>query len=183
MHAVAQASPDLQAAARLSAASALYNSIMRATCVATRLEGGHATNALPQTATATVNCRVLPGESMDEVQQSIVRALGNPGITVTRISVPTASPPSPLRADVLQPIEKLTAEFWPGTPVVPSMSTAGTASRFLRNIGIPCYGISGLFTEPSDNRSHGLNERMPVKSLYDGQEYSYLLVKVLAGGG
>ena len=102
--------------------------------------------------------------------------------TVTRISVPAASPPSPLRADVLQPIEKLTAEFWPGTPVVPSMSTGATDSRFLRNIGISCYGISGLFTDPADNRSHGLNERMPVKSLYDGQEFLFRLVKELAGG-
>lgn len=183
MRAVAQASPNLQAAARLSASSALYNSIMRTTCVATRLEGGHAPNALPQTVTAMVNCRVLPGESMEEVQQSIVKALGNPGITVTRVSVPTASPPSPLRAHVLQPFEKLTAEFWPGTPVVPSMSTGATDSRFLRNIGIPCYGISGLFTEPADNRSHGLNERMPVKSLYDGQEFLFRLVKNLADGG
>ena len=182
MRAVAGASPDLAAAARLSASSALYNSIMRTTCVATRLEGGHATNALPQTATAIVNCRVLPGEPIDEVQKSIAGALANPAITVTRISEPAQSPPSPLRSDVLGPIEKLTAEFWPGTPVVPSMSTGATDSRFLRNVGIPCYGISGLFTDPADNRSHGLNERMPVKSLYDGQEFLYRLVREMAGG-
>jgi len=128
-------------------------------------------------AVATVNCRVLPGGSMDEVQKSIVQALGNPAITVTRVSSPVASPPSPLRSDVVRSIRKLTAEFWPGTPVVPPMSTGATDSRFLQNIGIPCYGISGLFTDPADNRSHGLNERMPVKSLYDGQEFLYRLVR------
>ena len=136
----------------------------------------------PQTAAAVVNCRVLPGESFDEVQKSIAGALGNPNITVTRTSSPVPSPPSPLRADVVGPIEKLTAEFWPGAPVVPAMGTGATDSRFLRNIGIPCYGVSGLFTDPADNRSHGLNERMPVKSLYDGQEFLHRLVKVLAGG-
>jgi acetylornithine deacetylase/succinyl-diaminopimelate desuccinylase-like protein len=160
----------------------LYNSIMRTTCVATGLEGGHALNALPQTARAMVNCRVLPGESIDEMRQSIINALGNPAITVTRLGEPQSSPPSPLRSDVEGPIEKLTAEFWPGTPVVPSMSTGATDSRFLRNAGIPCYGISGLFLDPDDNRAHGLNERILVKSLYDGQEFLFRLVKVLAGG-
>lgn len=182
MRALAQDSPDPQAAARLSASSALHNSLMRTTCVATRLDGGHALNALPQSATAFVNCRMLPGESPDEVQQSIVSALGNPAITVTRLRPPTASPPSPLRADVLQPIEKLSAEFWPGVPVVPAMGTGGTDSLLLRNIGIPSYGVSGLFIEPGDYRAHGLNERIPVKSLYDGQEFLYRLVRELAGG-
>ncbi len=183
MRALAQATPDPQAAARLSASSALHNSLMRTTCVATRLEGGHALNALSQSATAMVNCRMLSGSSPDEVQQSIVNALGNPAITVTRLRQPIASPPSPLRADVFGPIEKLTAEFWPGVPVVPAMSTGATDSLFLRNAGIPCYGVSGLFIDPADYRAHGLNERIPVKSLYDGQEFLYRLVREMAGGG
>jgi acetylornithine deacetylase/succinyl-diaminopimelate desuccinylase-like protein len=155
---------------------------MRTTCVATRLEGGHASNALPQTAAANVNCRMLPGESPDAVRDEIAKAVANPNITVTRTSTPVPSPPSPLRPDVMQAIEKLTAEFWPGIPVVPSMSTGATDSRFMRNAGIPMYGVSGLLLDPDDNRSHGLNERMPVKSLYDGHEFLYRLVRTLAGG-
>ena len=183
MRAVARGdTPEPQAAARLSAASALYNSIMRTTCVATRLEGGHASNALPQTARANINCRVLPGESIDGVRDEIAKAIANPNLSVTRTSDPLASPPSPLRPDVVQAIEKLTAEGWPGIPIVPSMSTGATDSRFLRNAGVPMYGVSGLFLDPEDNRSHGLNERMPVKSLYDGHEFLYRLVKELAGG-
>ena len=183
MRAVARGdTPDPQAAARLSAGSALYNSLMRTTCVATRLEGGHATNALPQTARANINCRVLPGESIDGVRDEIAKAIANPNLSVTRTSDPVPSPPSPLRPDVVQAIDKLTAAAWPGIPVVPSMSTGATDSRFLRNVGVPMYGVSGLFLDPADNRSHGLNERMPVKSLYDGHEFLYRLVKELAGG-
>src|SRR5262245_58398570 len=182
MQAVAkEGGPDPEAAARLSAASPLYNSIMRTTCVATRLEGGHASNALPQTAAANVNCRMLPGESPDAVRDEIAKAVGNPSVTVTRTSTPVPSPPSALRPDGMQAIEKLTAEFWPGIPVVPSMSTGATDSRFMRNAGIPMYGVSGLLLDPDDNRSHGLNERMPVKSLYDGHEFLYRLVRELAG--
>src|SRR5258706_6475310 len=155
---------------------------MRTTCVATRIDGGHATNALPQTARANVNCRVLPGESIDGVRDEIAKAIANPNISVTRTSDPVPSPPSPLRPDVVQAIEKLTAEGWPGIPVVPSMSTGATDSRFVRNVGIPMYGVSGLFLDPDDNRSHGLNERMPIKSLYDGHEFLYRLVIELAGG-
>ena len=174
--------PDPEAAARLSAASPLYNSVMRTTCVATRLEGGHASNALPQSARAVVNCRVLPGESFDAVREEIVKAIGDPGITVTRTSEPTPSQPSSLRPDLMQAVEGVTAALWRGVPVIPSMSTGATDSRFLRNAGIPAYGVSGLFLGPDDSRSHGLNERMPVKSLYGGHEFLYRLVKALGGG-
>jgi len=173
---------DPQVAARLSARSPFYNSIMRTTCVATRLEGGHAGNALPQTARATVNCRVLPGESIDAVQEEIRKALGDPGITVTRTTEPELSQPSSLRPDLVQAVEATTAALWPGVPVIPTMSTGATDSRFLRNAGIPAYGVSGLFLGPDDARAHGLNERMPVQSLYGGQEFLYRLVKLLAGG-
>ncbi len=183
MRAVArEGGPDPEAAARLSAASPLYNSVMRTTCVATRLEGGHASNALPQSARAVVNCRVLPGESFDAVREEIVKAIGDPGITVTRTSEPTPSQPSSLRPDLMQTVEAVTAALWPGVPVIPSMSTGATDSRFLRNAGIPAYGVSGLFLGTDDARSHGLNERVPVKSLYGGYEFLYRLVKALGGG-
>ena len=183
MRAVARdGGPDPAVASRLSARSAAYNSLMRTTCVATRLEGGHASNALPQSARATVNCRVLPGEPIDGVRDEIVRALADPAITVTRTTEPTLSQPSSLRPDLLRAVEATTAALWPGIPVIPTMSTGATDSRFLRNAGIPAYGVSGLFLGPDDARSHGLNERMPVASLWGGQEFLYRLVKTLAGG-
>jgi acetylornithine deacetylase/succinyl-diaminopimelate desuccinylase-like protein len=183
MRAVARdGGPDPAAASRLSARSAAYNSLLRTTCVATRLEGGHASNALPQSARATVNCRVLPGEPIDGVRDEIVRALADPAITVTRTTEPTLSQPSSLRPDLLRAVEATTAALWPGIPVIPTMSTGATDSRFLRNAGIPAYGVSGLFLGPDDARSHGLNERMPVASLWGGQEFLYRLVKTLAGG-
>ena len=180
MRAVARDTPDLEAAARL-AKSPTYNSTLRTTCVATRLDGGHANNALPQSARATINCRILPGEPPDEVLKTIQQIVGEK-VKVTRGSEPVPSAPSPLRPDVMGPIEKITSETWPGVTVIPAMSTGATDSRFMRNAGIPMYGVSGLFIDQDDNRSHGLNERMPVKSLYDGQEFLYRLVKELAGG-
>ena len=180
MRAIARDTPDPEAAARLSQ-SPTYNSTLRTTCVATRLDGGHANNALPQTARATVNCRILPDDPVDGVMKTIQQVVGDK-VTVTRASEPVPSAPSALRPEVMGPIEKVTGEFWPGVPVVPAMSTGATDSRFMRNGGIAMYGVSGLFLDQDDNRSHGLNERMPVKSLYDGHEFLYRLVKELAGG-
>jgi acetylornithine deacetylase/succinyl-diaminopimelate desuccinylase-like protein len=180
MRAVARDTPDPEAAARLSQ-SPTYNSTLRTTCVATRLDGGHANNALPQTARATVNCRILPDDPVEGVLKTIQQVVGDK-VTVTRMSEPVPSAPSALRPEVMGPIEKVTGEFWPGVPVVPAMSTGATDSRFMRNGGIPMYGVSGLFLDQDDNRSHGLNERIPVKSLYDGHEFLYRLVKELAGG-
>jgi len=180
MRAVARDTPDPEAAARLSQ-SPTYNSTLRTTCVATRLDGGHANNALPQTARATVNCRILPDDPVEGVLKTIQQVVGDK-VTVTRMSEPVPSAPSALRPEVMGPIEKVTGEFWPGVPVVPAMSTGATDSRFMRNGGIPMYGVSGLCLDQDDNRSHGLNERMPVKSLYDGHEFLYRLVKELAGG-
>ena len=180
MRALARDTPDPEAATRLSQ-SPTYNSTLRTTCVATRLDGGHANNALPQTARATVNCRILPDDPVDGVMKTIQQVVGDK-VTVTRASEPVPSAPSALRPEVMGPIEKVTGEFWPGVPVVPAMSTGATDSRFMRNGGIAMYGVSGLFLDQDDNRSHGLNERMPVKSLYDGHEFLYRLVKELAGG-
>jgi len=180
MRARARRAPDPEAATRLSQ-SPTYNSTLRTTCVATRLDGGHANNALPQTARATINCRILPDDPVDGVMKTIQQVVGDK-VTVTRASEPVPSAPSALRPEVMGPIEKVTGEFWPGVPVVPAMSTGATDSRFMRNGGIAMYGVSGLFLDQDDNRSHGLNERMPVKSLYDGHEFLYRLVKELAGG-
>ena len=180
MRAVARDTPDPEAAVRLSQ-SPTYNSTLRTTCVATRLDGGHANNALPQTARATVNCRILPDDPVEGVLKTIQQVVGDK-VTVTRMSEPVPSAPSALRPEVMGPIEKVTGEFWPGVPVVPAMSTGATDSRFMRNGGIPMYGVSGLFLDQDDNRSHGLNERMPVKSLYDGHEFLYRSLKELAGG-
>jgi acetylornithine deacetylase/succinyl-diaminopimelate desuccinylase-like protein len=184
MQAVAGARPDLQALSitRLSA-NPIYNAQLRTTCVATQVEGGHAVNALPQTARATVNCRVLPGEPIEEVTATLRRVVADDQITITEAGVPVLSTPSALNAEIMQAIEKLTAEFWPGTPVIPTMSAAATDGAFLRNAGIPTYGHSGLADDVDDFRAHGKDERVPVKSFHDGHEYLYRLVKMLSGRG
>ncbi len=153
---------------------------MRTTCVATRLEGGHADNALPQSAKATVNCRLLPADSADAVRNTIVKVLNDPGIEVTWIDRPKPSAPSPLDAAVMGPIEKVTNEFWPGVPVMPLMGTGATDSLYLRNAGIPSYGVSGLFGELNDSRAHGRDERVGVAEYYDSLQFLYVLVKRLA---
>ena len=181
MRALAAGRADAAAIARLSA-NPLYNAQMRTTCVATMLEAGHATNALPQTARATVNCRVLPGEPLAEVREALRKALADEQITLTETWAHVPSDPSPLRPDLLQAIEKLTAEFWPGTPVIPSMSAGATDGSFLRNAGIPTYGHSGLAGDVDDVRMHGKDERVSVKAFDDGLEYLYRLVKLLSGG-
>src|SRR5215510_11895026 len=160
----------------------VYNAQLRTTCVATLLEGGHAFNALPQVARATVNCRVMPGELVDDVKATLVKVLGDDQISVTQIGQPILSPPSPLTEEIMGAITKNAAEFWPGTPIVPIMSAGATDGSYLRNAGIPTYGNSGLAGDVDDVRVHGRDERVLVKSFFDGQEYLYRLVKMLSGG-
>ncbi|HUP31152.1 MAG TPA: M20/M25/M40 family metallo-hydrolase [Usitatibacter sp.] len=181
MKAVAAQPPDAEAAARLSQIPR-FNAQLRTTCTATMLEGGHAENALPQLARALVNCRVMPGVALEEVKATLVRVLGDDGIAVTALDEPSGSPPSPLEPAMMATIEKLAAEFWPGAPVIPVMSSGATDGAFLRSAGIPTYGHSGLSGEVTENRAHGRDERILVKSFYEGQEYLYRLVKLLAGG-
>ena len=157
-----------------------YNAQVRTTCVATLLEAGDADNALPQKAQATINCRVLPGESIDEVQKTLVRVINDDQITITPAWTHVKSPPSPLNPEILGAIKQVSAEFWPGVPVIPTMSTGATDGSFLRNVGIPVYGTSGLASDIDDVRAHGKDERVLIKSFYDGQEYLYRLVKLLA---
>jgi acetylornithine deacetylase/succinyl-diaminopimelate desuccinylase-like protein len=178
MRAVASGEADEAVYNRLSG-SAFYNAQLRTTCVATKVQAGHADNALPQSASATINCRILPHDDAAVVDAE-VRRLAGPAVEVKALNPPLASPPSPLRPEVMKVVEGLTQEMFPGIPVVPSMSTGATDSRFLRNLGIPVYGVSGLFIDPADYRAHGLDERIEQKSLYAGREFMYQLVKRLA---
>jgi acetylornithine deacetylase/succinyl-diaminopimelate desuccinylase-like protein len=161
-----------------------YNARLRTTCVATLLQAGHAENALPQRATATVNCRILPDGSADSVEAELRRVIANPRVAIKRLPDPhaIASPPSPLTQEVLGSIEKTTAELWPGVAVIPTMSTGATDGLFLRNAGIPVYGVSGIFEDVLDVRAHGKDERVLVRSFFEGQEFMYRLVKRLSGG-
>jgi acetylornithine deacetylase/succinyl-diaminopimelate desuccinylase-like protein len=146
------------------------------------LEGGHAYNALPQMARATVNCRIMPGEKAEDVTATLKRVLADDQISLTPIGEPVLSDPSAIEEGLLSAIEKTSAEFWPGVPVVPVMSAGATDGSFLRNAGIPTYGHSGLASDVDDVRAHGQDERVAVKSFYEGGEYLYRLVKRLAGG-
>lgn len=167
---------DAEAAAVLSRDPRL-NAMLRTTCVATLLEGGHAPNALPQRGRANVNCRILPDGDPEEVRQTLERVADVPTLTVTADGTAVDSPPSPLTDEVLGPIARITEQMWPGVPVVPTMSTGATDGLYLRNAGIPVYGVSGLFY--GDTFAHGMNERIPVESFYQGQEFLYSLVKAL----
>ena len=171
---------DAVAAATLSVDPG-YNSRLRTTCVATLLEGGHAQNALPQTAQANVNCRILPGHDPADVLARL-EALAAPfDVEVSPRGEATPSPSSPLTAQVLDPIERITAEMWPGVPVLPVMSTGATDGLYLRRAGIPVYGVSGIFGDMDDTRAHGQDERILIQHFYEGQEFLYRLVKALAG--
>jgi acetylornithine deacetylase/succinyl-diaminopimelate desuccinylase-like protein len=165
------------------AANPFYNAELRTTCVATMLEAGQAINALPQTASAKVNCRIMPGEPVDEVKATLERVLADDQITVTQLDQAVLSAPSALNEEILGSIEKLSREFFPGAVVLPTMSAGATDGSFLRNAGIPTYGHSGMAIDVNDSRIHGNDERILVTSFYHGQDYLYLLVKMLSGGG
>jgi acetylornithine deacetylase/succinyl-diaminopimelate desuccinylase-like protein len=165
------------------AANPAYNAQLRTTCVATMLEAGQAINALPQLASAKVNCRAMPGEPVDEVKATLERVLADDQIVVTQLGSPVLSAPSALNEEVMGSIEKLSQQFWPGAVVLPTMSAGATDGSFLRNAGIPTYGHSGLASDINDGgRIHGKDERVLVKSFYQGEDYLYRLVKMLAGG-
>jgi acetylornithine deacetylase/succinyl-diaminopimelate desuccinylase-like protein len=181
MKSLVSAKPDPAAIARLTAQPP-YNAQIRTTCVATRLEGGHADNALPQLARAMVNCRILPGQTVDEIQKQLEKVFADPKLAIKPIARDTGSDPSALNKDLFAAAEKLTAKFWPGIPVVPTMSAGATDGRFLRNIGIPTYGHSGLAADIFDVRAHGKDERVEVKATFEGEQYLYELVKALSGG-
>ncbi len=171
-----------EAMRRVAAASPAWNATLRTTCVATQLEGGHAPNALPQLAAATVNCRVLPEDSIEYVQGTLRKAVADDQVSITIRGEPGKGPASPLRPDVLNAVKKATEEEWPGVPVVPIMVMGATDGRPLRIAGIPTYGIQGFFFDRDDIRFHGKDERLGVREFYEGQTFLYELVKMLAGG-
>jgi acetylornithine deacetylase/succinyl-diaminopimelate desuccinylase-like protein len=179
MRAVAANPKDEAAVARLTA-QPNYNAMLRTTCIATELAGGHAPNALPQRASANVNCRILPGHSAAEVQAAIVNVLADPEIAVTLAEKEIAGPKAQLDAEVLAVIERVSAAVYPGVPVVPIMSSGATDSKYFRLAGIPAYGVSGIFVDVDDVRAHGRDERLGVKQFYEGQVFLWQLVQAFA---
>jgi acetylornithine deacetylase/succinyl-diaminopimelate desuccinylase-like protein len=158
-----------------------FHSMLRTTCVATLLDGGHANNALPQRAGANINCRIFPGDTVESTRAALVTAIADPRVAVTaeRERGPLAVPP-PLDPKVIGPAEKLVAKYYPGIPLVPSMSTGATDGIFLESIGIPSYGPPGLFGDPDGNGTHGLNEHMAVRAVYTGRDLLTELIKTYA---
>ncbi len=179
MLAMARTPADTAAANRLAASSPYYNSMLRTTCVATMLSGGHAENALPQSARANVNCRMLPDDTPEHVLATLRSAIADPGVSVTCTYASTAGPRSPLRKDVLSAVERVSESLWPGVVVTPVMSTGATDGKFLRAAGIPVYGVSGMFADIDDVRAHGRDERIGVKEFYKGLEFMYRFIKEL----
>ena len=169
-------------AARLAATDVQVNSILHTNCVATRLDAGHASNALPQRARAIVNCRIFPGETWQETRDTLIRVIDNPRVSIAALNPdkPVASPP-PLDPRVVEPMKALAARHFPGVPLLPSMSSGATDALYFGPVNLPIYGVPGLFGDPDGNGVHGLNERVRVSSLYAGRDYLFDLVKTYVG--
>lgn len=191
LKAIMQATPDPAAIERLSK-NPEWNSMMHTTCVATRLQAGHANNALPQMAQANVNCRILPGHSLEEIRQELIRVFDDPKVTVRYMddtgkvsdTAPDRKqlPPPPLNPELMGAVEKLAATMWPGTPVIPTMATGASDSVYTNAAGMASYGVSGIALETNDVRAHGKDERLPIESFYRGVDFYYQLAKLLSGG-
>jgi acetylornithine deacetylase/succinyl-diaminopimelate desuccinylase-like protein len=171
---------DRAAMRRVAASSPPLNAMLRTTCVATQLEGGHATNALPQLAAANVNCRLMPGDTVEHVVAELTKVVADDQVKITVSTNEGASPVSPLRADIMKAFTRITDVMWPGVITVPSMAVGGTDGRYLRAAGIPTYGVQGFFLDRDDVRAHGRDERMLVRSFYEGQTFLYEFVKALS---
>jgi acetylornithine deacetylase/succinyl-diaminopimelate desuccinylase-like protein len=182
MLAVAKDPPNLAAAQRLANGSPYYNSILRTTCVATRLEGGHADNALPQMARAVINCRIFPGDTVQFVRTTLTAILADPEIALTSAGTGQPSPTSPLLPEVMGPIERLSNQMWPGLPVLPVMDPWAGDSSSVRRAGIPTFGVSGTFSDELGN-AHGANERLGVVEFDESVDFMYRLLKSLTSGG
>jgi acetylornithine deacetylase/succinyl-diaminopimelate desuccinylase-like protein len=183
MKAILQTPPDQAAIARLSE-SPFYNARMRTTCVATKLEGGHANNALPGMARANINCRILPGHTPNEVQSTLEKVIADSKISISQVAAPGAglrsNPLSTLQPEVMHAIEKVVNEMWPGVPVVPVLDAGASDGAISRAAGYTTYGIPGVFMDVDDDRSHGRDERIRVASFYSGVDFYYRLVKTLS---
>jgi len=181
MNALVRDPGDSQAIALVSAKDPSWNGMLRTTCVATMLDAGHATNALPQRARANINCRIFPGVEPEVVQRRLEQIVADDAVKVVTLERRgPSSPPPPLTPAVLGPLEKLTAQLFPGVPVVPMLQPGGTDGQFLNAAGIPTYGIEALFIGPDLGGIHGLNEYVAVKSLLEGRDFMYRLVKIYA---
>ena len=179
MRALVKDPNDAPAIALVSAKDPSWNATLRTTCVATMLDAGHATNALPQRARANINCRIFPGVSQEAVRAKLEELVADPAVKVTTLEIRgPSSPPPPLTAQILAPVEKLAAEFFPGVPVLPILQPGATDGEFLNAGGIPTYGIEPLFTGPDLGHIHGLNEYVGVKSLLDCRDFLYRLIKI-----
>jgi acetylornithine deacetylase/succinyl-diaminopimelate desuccinylase-like protein len=170
------------AAARLSASSPYFNALLRTTCVATRLEGGHANNALPQTAAAIVNCRMLPQDSLATVQSTLNRVLADNRIALSIVGDAVPAPASAINPAIVSKLETLSRKLYGGLPVVPVMDTGASDGKYSRIGGIPTYGVPGVFEDVDDDRAHGKDERIGVKDFYDGVDFYYEFIKLLGGG-
>jgi acetylornithine deacetylase/succinyl-diaminopimelate desuccinylase-like protein len=183
MKAILQTPPDADAIARLSE-SPFYNARLRTTCVATRLEGGHANNALPGMARANINCRILPGHTPGEVQVTLEKVMADPKISISQVAAPGAglrsNPLSTLQPEVMHAIEKVVNEMWPGVPVVPVLDAGASDGAISRAAGYTTYGIPGVFMDVDDDRSHGRDERIRVASFYSGVDFYYRLIQTLS---
>jgi acetylornithine deacetylase/succinyl-diaminopimelate desuccinylase-like protein len=175
----AVANGDGEAMRRIAAQSPPLNAMMRTTCVATQLEGGHATNALPQLAAANINCRLLPDDSVERVVAELTKLIADDQVKITITTNEGASPASPMRPDIMKAFNRVTDTMWPGVITVPTMAVGGSDGRYLRLAGIPTYGVQGFFQDRDDVRAHGRDERMPVRSFYEGQTFLYEFVKAL----
>src|ERR1700723_3378510 len=179
MRALVEHPNDAQSIALVSAKDPSWNATLRTTCVATMLDAGHATNALPQRARANINCRIFPGVSQEAVRSKLEELVADPAVKVTTLEIRgPSSPPPPLTAQILPPMQKLAAEFFPGVPVLPILQPGATDGEFLNAAGIPTYGIEPLFAGPDLGHVHGLNEYVSVKSLLDCREFLYRLIKI-----
>ncbi|OYX59199.1 MAG: peptidase M20 [Brevundimonas subvibrioides] len=180
----AAAGPDAEAAARVSAANPSWNATLRTTCIPTLIDGGHAPNAQPQKVTANINCRILPGHTVAETQAELTRLMADAAISITPVGRPSPTAPPPALSDaVMGPIREVAGEMWPNVPILPTMATGATDGRFTNAAGIPTYGVTGMFGDPDGGGAHGLNERIRVRSLYEGRDFLFEIVKRYAMQG
>jgi len=181
---VADTGPDEAAAARIAAANPSWNATLRTTCIPTLIDGGHAPNAQPQHVTANINCRIFPGNTIADTQAQLATLIDNPAITIATVGAPDPStPPPPLSDAIMGPIRQVAGTMWPDVPILPTMSTGATDGRFTNAAGIPTYGLTGMFGDPDGGGTHGLNERIRVRSLYEGRDFLFEVVKLYAMQG
>jgi acetylornithine deacetylase/succinyl-diaminopimelate desuccinylase-like protein len=178
MTAIGKGTADAAAFERIAHANRYWNAYLRTTCISTVIEGGHAPNAQPQRAEANINCRIMPGEKVEDIKRKITEIVADAKVSVELAAEPGPQSAAPaLTPRIIGPVEKIVADMWPGVPVIPTLSTGATDGRFLNAAGIPTYGISGVFVDPDGNGVHGLDERVRVRSLLDARVFLYRLVK------